>query len=326
MYLAGQHRLGWVKIGLAVRFAQGLRLNVEPDPTSLPWEQEERRRVFWSVYILDKFVSCCRLRAPSILDVDCSVMLPTSEHRLRVGISDKSPTLAVLKDLPDMSGCKSLDHFAELVLVASTLGRVVRYNLQQSTTKGYPPWDFRSDFAKISTILLSFETLLSLREDDLGTFLHSNFGNDERFDKPQAGHFIWSRGLYHLCCCLLHHPFFLYRHLQHYADTFPNSFVRASLRHCKEHAEKLTTILQVIYSTNCCARGSFLGYFAVVAGSIHRLYEHSEDIAEQNRARPLSQMCLDFLQQGPVQWGNYPRMVSGPQPSRQSSYYMAVWK
>ncbi len=326
MYLAGQHRLGWVKIGLAVRFAQGLRLNVEPDPTSLPWEQEERRRVFWSVYILDKFVSCCRLRAPSILDVDCSVMLPTSEHRLRVGISDKSPTLAVLKDLPDMSGCKSLDHFAELVLVASTLGRVVRYNLQQSTTKGYPPWDFRSDFAKISTILLSFETLLSLREDDLGTFLHSNFGNDERFDKPQAGHFIWSRGLYHLCCCLLHHPFFLYRHLQHYADTFPNSFVRASLRHCKEHAEKLTTILQVIYSTNCCARGSFLGYFAVVAGSVHRLYEHSEDIAEQNRARPLSQMCLDFLQQGPVLWGNYPRMVSGPQPSRQSSYYMAVWK
>jgi hypothetical protein len=306
----GQHRLGWVKIGLAVRFAQGLRLNVEPHPAMPVWEQEEHRRVFWSSYIMDKFVSCCRGRAPSILDVDCTVALPTNDRQPHAGLSAKPPTLAVLKDLPDISACKSLTHFSLLVLVASTLGRIVKYNLQQSSTKSYPPWDFRSDFAKISTILLSFETLLSVGDLNIANSIQDKSGTYDGFDNPLVNHFIWSRGLYHLSGCLLYHPFFLYRHLQHYRDSFPRSFTRASIRHCQEHAENLTNILQVILEKNCCARGSFLGYFAVVAGSVHRLYEHSTDLNEQARAQRQMQSCLDFLEQGPVCWGNFPRMVS----------------
>ena len=215
-----------------------------------------------------------------------------------------------MKDLPDVSVCKSLDHFAQLVLVASILGRIERYNLQQSTTKASPPWDFRSDFAKISTMLLSFEALLSIGDEDLASLIRKDFGNQQGYDKPRVGHFIWSRGLYHLACCLLHHPLFLYRHLEHHKGVFPRSFALASLRYCNEHAEKLTTILQLIHETDCCARGSFLGYFAVVAGSVHKLYEHSQDMTQKARSGRLLQQCVDFLEQGPVYWVNYPRMVS----------------
>lgn len=109
--VCGQHRLGWVKIGLAVRFAQGLRLNVEPDPNIPVWEQEEQRRVFWSAYIMDKFVSCCRGRAPSILDVDCTVTLPATNQQLHAETPGKHPTLAVLKGLPNISACKPLNDF-----------------------------------------------------------------------------------------------------------------------------------------------------------------------------------------------------------------------
>jgi hypothetical protein len=237
-------------------------------------------------------------------------MLPISERNLGAGAVVRSPTLAVLNNLPDLSACKSLDHFALFVLVASILGRIVRYNLQQRTTKGYPPWDFRSDFAKISTMLLSFENILSIGEEDLAAFVLDKYATLEGFDRPRVGHFIWSRGLYHLSCCLLHHPFFLYRHLRHHRDSFPPSFARASLRHCQEHAEKLTTILKVVHDFDCCARGSFLGYFAVVAGSVHRLYEHSTDLNERARSKGLSQVCLDFLQGASSSWDNYPRMVS----------------
>jgi hypothetical protein len=293
-----------------VRFAQGLRLNVEPEPTLSLSEQEEHRRVFWSVYILDRFVSCCRVRPPSILDVDCTVMLPANEQL--TGALVRSPTLAILNDLPSISVCKSLGNFALLVLVASILGRIVRYNLQQRSTKGYPPWDFRSDFAKISTILLSFETLLSVGDQDLSSLARGNSRTPghKTFDQSQVGHFIWSRGLYHLACCLLHHPLFMYRHLQRYKESFPCSFARASALQCEEHAEQLTTVLKFIAESDCCARGSFLGYFAVVAGSVHRLYEHSTDLEEPARSQQLSQICLDFLQRGPALWGNYPRMVS----------------
>jgi hypothetical protein len=307
---AGQHRLGWVKIGLAIRFAQSLRLNEEPDPQLPLWQQEEYRRVFWSVYLLDRFVSCCRFRPPTILDVDCTVRLPCSEEHFRMEVFTETPTLAVLSELPDITACKALDHFASLVLMASTLGHVVRYSLQQSTGKGLPPWDFRSDFAKISSILLSFENLQTAGDDHLATFIDENFGTYTGFDRQKVGHFIWSRGLYHLCCCLLHHPFLLYRCLHQYRQSFPQSFARESLRRCQEHAAQLTAILQTLQEKGCCARGSFLGYFAVVAGSIHRLYEHSTYLDVKARSTKSFQICLEFLELPPTRWNNCRQMVS----------------
>ncbi|RMZ83261.1 hypothetical protein DV738_g1273, partial [Chaetothyriales sp. CBS 135597] len=56
----GRHGSAWVKIGLAVRIAQDLRLMLE-SATHLPYsEQEERRRTFWSVYLLDRLAFLSR--------------------------------------------------------------------------------------------------------------------------------------------------------------------------------------------------------------------------------------------------------------------------
>jgi hypothetical protein len=310
MSTAGQHRLGWVKIGLAVRFAQSLRLNAEPDTTLPHWQQEEHRRVFWSVYILDRSVSCCRIRPPTILDGDCTVKLPCSEEQFRMEVSTDTPSLAALKELPDITSCKTFDDFALLVLNASILGRIVRYGLQQSTSKEFPPWDFRSDFAKISSILLSLETLVTTDDSNFASLIEEKFGTYGEYDRQRVGHFIWSRGLYHLCCCLLHHPLLLHRYLSPYRQTFPRSFARESFRRCQEHAKHLTAILKTVQERSCCSRGSFLGYFAVVAGSIHRLYEHSTDPDTKVCSARSSQICLEFLEQWPVVWDNYRRMVS----------------
>lgn len=323
--LAGQHRLGWVKIGLAVRFAQGLRLNAEPDQTLPYWEQEERRRLFWSVYILDRFVSCCRGRVPSILDMDCTVRLPSSEEDFRMEVSTETPTIAVLKELPEIERCKGLDHFALFVLVSSILGRTVRYCLQQNTNKGYPPWDSRSDFARISSILFSFEALLTTEGYNFADLVYDEFGTYEGFDRQKAAHFIWCRALYHVCCCLLQHPLLLHRYLQQYRHTFPRSFARECLRRCQEHAEQLTGILKTVQERNCCSRASFMGYFAVVASSVHRLFEHSADLTLKTQSIRLSKTCLGFLEQLPMRWDNYSRMVRGSHSSYFSHTHIMIY-
>ncbi|PCD26111.1 hypothetical protein AU210_012543 [Fusarium oxysporum f. sp. radicis-cucumerinum] len=55
-----RHDSAWVKIGLAVRIAQDLRLMMNDLTTMGNAEKEERRRVFWSVYTLDRLASCAR--------------------------------------------------------------------------------------------------------------------------------------------------------------------------------------------------------------------------------------------------------------------------
>ena len=310
LLVAGRHRLGWVKIGLSVRFAQGLRLNAEPDPNLPIWQQEELRRVFWSVYLLDKLVSCCRNRPPTILDVDCQVRLPCSEENFRTYVSEETPTLDVLENLPDISACGNLDHFAFTILAASMLGRVVRYSLQQNSSLGFPPWDARSDYAKIMSVLLSFELLLATTDGRYSSAIRSSLTNIAGIDRQRAGHFIWSRGLYQLCRCLLNHPLLMQRCLKRYRGIYPHSFLREALRRCHDSAEQITMILSTVDETSCCAHGSFLGYFAVVAGTVHQIYINSTNGFERALAGPSKETCLKFLEHQPVRWENYPRMVS----------------
>lgn len=309
-YIAGHHRLGWVKIGLAIRLVQSLKLNAEPDSALPPWQQEEHRRVFWSVYLLDKFVSCGRSRPPAILDLDCTLSLPCSEEAFRMETPEKTPTLAVFQDLPSSAPViRQLDHFAILVLMCSMLGLAVRDTFQQKPV-ALPAWDCRSDFAKIGSIIMSFESMHATSADGLGAYIADRFGTYEGFDRQRVGHFIWARGVYHLCGCMLYHPVNMHRHRQTHGADFPATFTRECLGRCQEHAAQLTNILQTLQTMGCCARGSFLGYLAACAASIHQLYIYSPNQDVAARAVASSGTCLGVLEQGPVCWPNHNLMAA----------------
>ncbi len=299
-----------MKIGLAIRLVQNLRLNAEPDSSLPPWQQEEHRRVFWSVYLLDKFVSCGKSRPPSILDVDCTLALPCSEEAFRMEMDTDMPSIALVQDLPsNRSALLKLDHFALLVLICSTLSLTVRDTFQE-TPSTVPPWDCRSKFAEISSLIMSFENTLTAGSDDLEAYITSRFSTYEGFDRQRVGHFVWTRAVYHLCGSLLYHPVNLRRHRIAQGHDFPKTFARELLDRCKEHASQLSNILQTLRATGCCARGSFLGYVGTCAISIHQIYAHSPDSHVATQAKLCSDMCLSFLEHVPVRWPNHGMMAA----------------
>ncbi|KAK3063783.1 hypothetical protein LTR53_018768, partial [Teratosphaeriaceae sp. CCFEE 6253] len=150
----GHHRLGWVKVGLAIRLIQDLRLNAEPESDLPATLKEETRRVFWSIYLLDKFFACSRSRPISILDTECTVALPCDEDSFREEAPFASmPMLAVLRDPFDFTSRARLDSFAVLILMCSLLGRSVRSVIRDGKITA-PCWDCRSDFAETSSILM----------------------------------------------------------------------------------------------------------------------------------------------------------------------------
>ncbi|KAK9438397.1 hypothetical protein VB005_07957 [Metarhizium brunneum] len=309
-FTAGRHRLGWVKIGLAVRLVQSLKLNAEPDPSLPPWQQEERRRVFWSVYLLDKFVSCGRSHPPAILDMDCTLALPCSEEAFRMETPTKLPTIALVKDLPsNMAELVRLDDFAILVLMCSALSLTVRETFQQNASK-IPPWDCRSNFAQISSILMTFENIHTTGADHLGPYISARFGTYEGFDRQRVGHFIWARAVYHLCGSLLCHPVSLRRYRKSQGASFPTTFARELLDRCREHATQLSNMLETLRSAGCCARGSFLGYVATCAASVHHIFALSPTPHIAARANACLEMCLGFLEHLPARWPNYGMMAT----------------
>ncbi|KAK4631360.1 hypothetical protein CLAFUW4_02429 [Fulvia fulva] len=111
-FTTGHTKFAWVKFSLTIRFAQGLRLNEEPDEDLPGIEQEERRRTYWSVYLLDTLISIGPSRPPSISNPDCPVRLPCQEDLFCNGpASETEPTLGAVIDDPTAPCHQDLDYF-----------------------------------------------------------------------------------------------------------------------------------------------------------------------------------------------------------------------
>ncbi|KAK4505483.1 hypothetical protein PRZ48_003446 [Zasmidium cellare] len=280
-FTSGKTRLGWVKASLTIRFAQGLRLNEEPEESLPVYEQEERRRTFWSVYL---------------------VRLPCHEDLFRNGlISDVEPTLEAVIEEPTAPGHQDLDYFAMTVLMASAMGRFIRGS--------YAMWDPRSPYYDVHSILLHFESLSPCSLSTITETLQYQFTFDGQVDKQRAGHFLYSHALYHLTHCLLNHPFVFHHILQQISAQVPPGFVAEGLARCHRHATELLGMLQDAQQYGRLVQSSFYGYCAMLCGGIHRLYETHDDSAISSASRERARAALDFLEAKPVLWPIFNHMA-----------------
>jgi hypothetical protein len=307
----GRSQLAWVKIGLSIRFAQTLQLGKEPDQFVSPSESEERRNTFWSVYLLDRLVSCGRNRPPALLDTDCSIRLPLSPLSLRQDTNTDQQTLAAIHEIPDTPVLEKTDHFALTVFAVSALAYVTQWAFKPRATGSHLPWDSRSEFVRIQGILLSFESYSNACDGNFAEVLDRHFVFHGSLDEAMACHFIYSHVVYHVNQCLLHHPFLLRQQLKTLKVKVPVGFLRSAVLKSREHAVQLTGILQILQRRGCRIHPSFYGYAAVIAGVIHRLhFTKTLHSAANTEGEDLWRACLAFLDQEHIRWESYKRMVS----------------
>ncbi|OAP55002.1 hypothetical protein AYL99_10702 [Fonsecaea erecta] len=308
-FAAGRPKIGWVKLALSCRFAHALRLNEEPDSQLPVHEQEERRRIFWSVYLLDIIMSVGPNRPPSLLDEDCTVRLPCHEGLFRDGLDGGPvPNLTTVVENPSGSNHQNLDPFAMTVIMASALGRFIRFSLKRTLNTTHVLWDPRSKYYEVHSILLYYEAHSLCALSSISEALNRQPSFIESASPSQVSHIVYAHALYHLNNCLLNHPFILYRFFQAYTAPVPLSFVQEALQRCRKHATNLLELLADLESYGPLSHPSFYGYCAMAAGVIHSIYEKSDDAEVAQTSRKHLQAALNFLQREPVRWGHVNHM------------------
>ncbi|KAI8975002.1 fungal-specific transcription factor domain-containing protein [Pilobolus umbonatus] len=126
----------WLLIGLAIRLAQGLGLNRSCEDWDIPdSEKQTRKRIWWSLYVADRFHSASLGRPISIRDEDNDVFYPDAtsswEETLDIPTSEKDdmPTRfpsAILKP-PKIEGRVGIYQlFIELIKLSEILGRILQ--------------------------------------------------------------------------------------------------------------------------------------------------------------------------------------------------------
>lgn len=284
---------------------------IEPDPLLPPIEQEERRRVFWSFYVIDKLIACGRERPPAILDEECKLQLPCNESAFIEGRHQQSLTLEQLasesSSPPSLSPAST---FALLVLMSSTFGKVVQYTLSEHKyLKQGLPWDPKSQFSNICFTLLQMESIYGLGEPLIGR-IQKEFVVDGKHHEHKAAPLVYAHALFHTCHCLLHHPFLLRQRLARLETRAPLSFLTRALDTCRSHAMSLTTLIKDVKAIGFTTTAPFYAYFNFLTGTIHALFLHSNDDPTRIAAEGAFASCLQNLRELSVAWPHAGQMVS----------------
>ncbi|KAL6230265.1 hypothetical protein BDW75DRAFT_223174 [Aspergillus navahoensis] len=275
-YTAGRVNSGWIKIGLAARVSQAMGLMQEPSPWLPAEEQEERRRTFWSIYLLDKLISCGRGRPLMMHDQDCHVLLPCREDMLQQTPTKWQLSLHELLDWNSQLNDEP-SPFAMTILMASILGRCTRYLCSGKDETA--PWDIKSEYSCINALLLLLES--HVKTDVTARLREIAQGSQQddyilRMQQQTLNQHIFAQVLFHLCHCLLNHPFFLYNCFRPFRSKVPRSFATRAVQTAVDHATLLARLLQSASEVGVRTESSFYTYSIAVAGGILSLASNAE--------------------------------------------------
>ncbi|KAJ5915124.1 hypothetical protein N7454_011236 [Penicillium verhagenii] len=304
---AGRRRPAWVKIGMAVRIAQDLDMMLEP-PSSLPeLERDERRNLFWSLYLLDRFVCCSFQRPPAIHDSDCLLNLPThyrSEKRL------PSITLHELfnekvRNLSPRSGM-----FGISVALAACLGRTTKFMMNKSETTS--PWSSGSEHYKIHRDLEYLKHLAVKNGPIPGALSQSRPQSDTPMpDREQIAHMVLSHTLYHLSLCILNHPFLIGLKIDSRSRSdMPLMWLEDTRKRCLSHAGSLITVLVEAKAAGYMPVTSVYSYSMVLASTIHGLFMYCDDSSIRHSSAEYLKPAFEYLNEMSDLWDNAQIMSS----------------
>jgi Fungal specific transcription factor domain len=222
----GRPHRAFVTLGIGIRLSEAVGLLAEPSNQLSPIEQEEHRRVFWAMYMLDRIAGTGVSLVQSIRDEDVEVQLPMDEESFAKGLVK---TTAGLIPVDDDEGGEpdDLGIVAYLVRILSIWGRVVKYVIQGKTgQRSTQPWHPGSDFAAIEAALLQFESNFPQKHRYTPETLRQRVIGDQA--QYYAAPWLIMQFIYHTAFCLLHHPVFPTLRLQHIWKKIPGAFLQRS--------------------------------------------------------------------------------------------------
>ena len=258
--------------------------------------------------MLDRLVSCGRDRPIVFRTNDCSVHLPCTELSFRAGTPERTTTLQQMAEFTGETP-EPADYFSLTVWMASCVGCTAQQMIQHRGKERIPPWSSGSQFMGSLSRLFESETIIGISGRTLSRVLEQDFTLDGNIDQQRVGHLLFSQMLFHLCHCLLSHPFLLREKLKAVRRQAPSSFLREAFERSYEHAGHILQLLADAHQTGCNAEASFYGYCVCIAGGIQVLYLNADSSEVREKARERLQHALGFLAQLAKRWKHIHSMV-----------------
>jgi len=302
----GKGKRSYMLLSHAVSMATALSLHREL-PTHMriaPSEREGRRRLFWTCYLMDRFMASGSKRPSSISDESIRLRLP-SWLPPGAQVSTDGNFFPNGTSLPYAAGVFNAGQGsgAMLVEIVRVLGITNRY-LAAGGVKGdsHFPWHAQSTLSKIRTEL-----------DYWAASTQDMFGSVEvLFGQPDSSTLVLSKLIYHLIHCLVYRPFLPVDLAELSGSGQHQSWQIEATNFCFLHANAIAELVEIGKNVSIIDWPSFVGYCICTAGTIHVHGAHYMSIREGD----LFGNSTEFLSREMQQLGDLRFIWAGVQHQR----------
>ncbi|ROT41439.1 hypothetical protein SODALDRAFT_119469 [Sodiomyces alkalinus F11] len=260
---SGRGKKAYMLMSNAVGMSIALETHREVDSHTrvTPVEREMRRMLFWTCYLLDRFMACGSKRPSLLGDRSILLRLPCwSPNRSALPIEGEFFQAASNLQYLEGSGKKSQGSTSMLIDIARILGITNRY-LAAGGVKGdsHFPWHSLSNLSKIRHDL----DIWASGTEDVFSSLDALFGH------PDSTTLVLSKLVYHLIHCLVYRPF-LPVDLSELSGTGQHhSWQIEATNMCFLHANAIAELVELGKQAGTIEWPAFVGYCICTAGTVH---------------------------------------------------------
>lgn len=227
-----------------------------------PAEKEIRRRLFWSTYLMDRFITCGSKR-PCLIPDHCIVLRLPSWSPHAAGLSmegelfnNAGPNIQYSPD----SRRRNQGATALLIDITRILGVTNRY-LAAGGVKGdsHFPWHAQSNLSKIRQELDIWATGTQDVFASIGTL----------FGHPDSTTLLLSKLIYHLVHCLIYRPFLPIDLIELRGTGQHQSWQIEATNLCFSHSNAIAELVELGRNSPLIEWPSFVGFCICTAGTVH---------------------------------------------------------
>lgn len=273
-----------------------------------PIEREMRRRLFWTCYLLDRFMACGSKRPSLVGDKMIILRLPCWAPNPS-GLPVEGDFFQAASNLHYVqgSGKKSQGSTGMLIDISRILGITNRY-LAAGGVKGdsHFPWHSLSNLSKIRQDL---DIWASGTEDVFSSL-------DTLFGQADSTILVLSKLIYHLIHCLIYRPF-LPIDLSELSGTGQHqSWQIEATNMCFLHANAIAELVELGKQTGTIEWPAFVAYCICTAGTVHVHGAHYNK--DNNGEMNVFSSSADFLSREMQQLSELRYAWSGIQHQRET--------
>ncbi|KAJ5304719.1 uncharacterized protein N7443_004379 [Penicillium atrosanguineum] len=226
-----------------------------------PAEREMRRRLFWSIYLMDRFITCGSRRPCLISDHSIVLRLPSwSPHAAGLSVDGElfhvGPNIQYSAD----SRRKAPSAASLLIDITRILGVTNRY-LAAGGVKGdsHFPWHALSNLSKIRQEL----DIWAAGTQDVFASIEVLFGH------PESTILLLSKLIYHLVHCLVYRPFLPIDLVELRGTGQHQSWQIEATNLCFSHSNAIAELVELGRDSPLVEWPAFVGYCVCTAGTVH---------------------------------------------------------